>query len=128
MLTIEEAATVLRISRGAAYALARRWRETSGREGIPCLQLGRSLRVPRDALHEMLAHPESAGPPGPGPELGDRGIRIRVEDCADPSLATGLASALADGGDPRHGRVARRSPPDPLIVGACHAGSDQANQ
>lgn len=58
VLTIEEAATVLRISRGAAYALARRWRETGGREGIPCLQLGRTLRVPCDALHEMLGHPE----------------------------------------------------------------------
>jgi excisionase family DNA binding protein len=61
VLTIEEAAEVLRISRGAAYALARRWRETGGREGIPCLQLGRTLRVPRDALHEMLAHPASTG-------------------------------------------------------------------
>lgn len=60
VLTIEEAAEVLRISRGAAYALARRWRETGGREGIPCLQLGRTLRVPRDALREMLAHPPSA--------------------------------------------------------------------
>ena len=63
VLTIEEAAQVLRISRGAAYALARRWRETGGREGIPCLQLGRTLRVPRDALREMLAHPESVGAP-----------------------------------------------------------------
>jgi|EndMetStandDraft_3_1072993.scaffolds.fasta_scaffold591217_2 excisionase family DNA binding protein len=63
VLTIEEAATVLRISRGAAYALARRWRETGGSEGIPCLQLGRTLRVPRDALHEMLIHPESAVEP-----------------------------------------------------------------
>lgn len=55
VLTIEEAAEVLRISRGAAYALARRWRDTGGREGIPCLQLGRTLRVPSGALHEMLA-------------------------------------------------------------------------
>jgi excisionase family DNA binding protein len=55
VLTIEEAAEVLRISRGAAYALARRWRETGGREGIPCLRLGRTLRVPSGALHEMLA-------------------------------------------------------------------------
>ena len=61
VLTIEEAAVVLRISRGAAYAQARRWRETGGGEGIPCLQLGRTLRVPRDALHEMLAHPATTG-------------------------------------------------------------------
>lgn len=63
VLTIEEAAEVLRISRGAAYALARRWRETGGREGIPCLQLGRTLRVPSGALHEMLTHPESVNAP-----------------------------------------------------------------
>lgn len=61
VLTIQEAAQVLRISRGAAYALARRWRETGGREGIPCLKLGRTLRVPKDALHEMLAHAASTG-------------------------------------------------------------------
>jgi hypothetical protein len=57
VLTIEEAAEVLRISRGAAYALARRWRETGGCEGIPCLQLGRTLRVPSGALYAMLVHP-----------------------------------------------------------------------
>jgi excisionase family DNA binding protein len=61
VLTIEEAAEVLRISRGAAYALARRWRETAGREGIPCLRLGRTLRVPSAALHDMLdQHPRIA--------------------------------------------------------------------
>lgn len=63
VLTIEEAAEALRISRGAAYTLARRWRETGGKEGIPCVQLGRTLRVPRDALHEMLAHPGPADGP-----------------------------------------------------------------
>lgn len=68
VLTIEEAAELLRISRGAAYNLARRWRETDGREGIPCLKLGRTLRVPNDALHEMLDRPpppaESRAPSG----------------------------------------------------------------
>lgn len=54
VLTIEEAATVLRISRNAAYALAREWRATDGRKGLPCVQLGRCLRVPRAALRQML--------------------------------------------------------------------------
>lgn len=40
MLTVEEAAAVLRIGRSAAYQLARRWRETGGREG-----LGRELQI-----------------------------------------------------------------------------------
>jgi excisionase family DNA binding protein len=54
VLTVEEAARVLRISRNAAYTLAREWRVTEGRAGLPCVQLGRTLRVPRAALTEML--------------------------------------------------------------------------
>jgi hypothetical protein len=52
-LTVEEAARVLRIGRTAAYALARVWRETSGREGLPVVPVGRLLRVPRAALEAM---------------------------------------------------------------------------
>lgn len=54
VLTVEEAAAVLRISRGAAYELARQWRVTNGREGLPVVALGRSLRVPRAALRRLL--------------------------------------------------------------------------
>jgi len=54
VLTVEEAAQVLRIGRGAAYELARQWRESGGRHGLPVVTLGRSLRVPRDALERML--------------------------------------------------------------------------
>jgi hypothetical protein len=57
VLTIEEAAAVLRIGRNAAYALARRWRCSGGAEGIPCVELGRTLRVPRRALDDLLAVP-----------------------------------------------------------------------
>lgn len=55
VLTVEEAARVLRISRGAAYELARVWRETNGREGLPVFTLGRTLRVPRAGLERLLA-------------------------------------------------------------------------
>jgi hypothetical protein len=54
VLTVEEAAGILRISRNAAYALAREWRATGGRTGLPCLVLGRCLRVPRAALRQMI--------------------------------------------------------------------------
>ena len=54
VLTVEEAAAVLRIGRGAAYELARRWRESDGRDGLPVVTLGRSLRVPRAALRRLL--------------------------------------------------------------------------
>jgi len=54
-LTVEEAAAVLRIGRTSAYELARRWLATSGREGLPVIRLGRTLRVPQAAL-ERIAH------------------------------------------------------------------------
>jgi excisionase family DNA binding protein len=62
VLTVEEAATVLRIGRAAAYELARQWRETDGQLGLPVVQLGRSLRVPRSALVRLLGElPQAAG-------------------------------------------------------------------
>jgi len=54
-LTVEEAAALLRIGRTSAYELARRWLATSGREGLPVIRLGRTLRVPQAAI-ERLAH------------------------------------------------------------------------
>lgn len=63
VLTIEEAAAMLRIGRNAAYALARRWRDTGGEEGIPCVELGRTLRVPRQALLDMLQPAPPVGSP-----------------------------------------------------------------
>jgi excisionase family DNA binding protein len=54
-LTVEEAAALLRIGRTSAYALAREWRETGGRKGLPVIELGRQLRVPRAALEELHA-------------------------------------------------------------------------
>lgn len=56
VLTVEEAAQVLRISRSSAYELARRWRSDNP-TGLPVIQLGRFLRVPRSALEDMLARP-----------------------------------------------------------------------
>ena len=62
-LTVEEAANVLRIGRTAAYALAREWRATNGASGLPVLELGRTLRVPRAALEAMLAGSPPSRPP-----------------------------------------------------------------
>ena len=54
VLTIDEAATILRISRNAAYAAARQWRATGGKAGIPCIEIGRTLRVPRAEFERLL--------------------------------------------------------------------------
>jgi len=54
VLTVPEAAALLRIGHNAAYLLARQWLATGGQEGLPCIELGRSLRVPRPALRQML--------------------------------------------------------------------------
>ncbi|RMH80596.1 MAG: DNA-binding protein [Actinomyces sp.] len=56
VLTIEEAAAILRISRNAAYAAARQWRHTGGKTGLPCIEIGRTLRVPRHQLDQLLGH------------------------------------------------------------------------
>ncbi len=54
VLTVEEAAQILRIGRNAAYEQAKRWKATGGLEGLPVLNFGRTLRVPRRALAQLM--------------------------------------------------------------------------
>lgn len=56
-LTVEEAATILRIGRTAAYEQTRRYEETEGEAGIPVIRVGRLMRVPRAALERWLGAP-----------------------------------------------------------------------
>lgn len=53
LLTVEEAAAVLRIGRTLAYSLAHRYEKTGGVTGLPVIRLGNCLRVPRWALIEL---------------------------------------------------------------------------
>ena len=57
MLTIEEAARVVRIGRSAAYQLARQYLTTEGMSGIPAMRIGGQLRVPRHLLEEYIGGP-----------------------------------------------------------------------
>ena len=57
LLTIEEAAAVLRIGRTAAYQLARRYLASGGKEGLPVVRVGRLLRVPRVELEKLIGGP-----------------------------------------------------------------------
>ena len=77
MLTIAEAGALLRIGRTKAYAMADEWRRTGGRSGLPVVDLGNVLRVPRQALEDLLGidldgqidpgamHPKPAARPAP---------------------------------------------------------------
>lgn len=70
VLTIEEAAALLRISRNAAYTAARQWRATDGRAGLPCVEIGRTLRVPRSGLDRLLGAGEPRPPTLDRPRMG----------------------------------------------------------
>ena len=55
LLTVEEAAQMLRIGRSLGYELARRSVVSGGREGLPVIRVGSTcLRVPRWALMELV--------------------------------------------------------------------------
>ena len=54
MLTVAEAATVLRISRSAAYKLAQEWEATKGRRGIPVVRFGSRMLVRRADLAAIV--------------------------------------------------------------------------
>ncbi|MGQ0432370.1 MAG: helix-turn-helix domain-containing protein [Microthrixaceae bacterium] len=54
LLTVEEAALVLRIGRTLAYRMAQEWIATGGKRGIPCRRVGRLLRVSSRELAEFM--------------------------------------------------------------------------
>jgi hypothetical protein len=54
LLTVEEAAQLLRVGRSRAYELAREYLHSGGTAGMPVIRFGPScLRVPRWALIEL---------------------------------------------------------------------------
>lgn len=60
VLTVSEAAVVLRVSRTTAYKLAEEWRATGGKTGLPVIKLGRRLVVRRVDLAAIVEGPASA--------------------------------------------------------------------
>ena len=54
MLTVAEAAVVLRVSRTSAYKLAEEWRATRGASGLPTVRLGSRIVVRRVDLAAIV--------------------------------------------------------------------------
>lgn len=54
MLTVKDAASVLRIGRSKAYEMAATYTSSGGTEGLPVIRLGDLLRIPKAALHEFV--------------------------------------------------------------------------
>lgn len=64
-LRMDQAQALTQLGRSQLYEMARRWRETGGREGIPNVRFGRCLRVPTAALLALAsASPEHEGADG----------------------------------------------------------------
>jgi len=51
-ITVPEAARILGISRTTAYKRAKEFLETG--IGVPCIELGRLIRIPLDAFDELI--------------------------------------------------------------------------
>jgi hypothetical protein len=70
LLTVEEAARVLRIGRTKAYAMTVEWRRTHGKTGLPVIDFGNALRVPRCQLEAIVGGPiTSLEDPPTSPEI-----------------------------------------------------------
>ncbi len=78
LLTIEEAARVIRVGRTKAYAMAREWRATGGRSGLPVVDFGHVLRVPRCQLEMIVGGPLTAEGVGGGAR-GNTGGRVPLQ-------------------------------------------------
>jgi len=87
LLTIEEAARVLRIGRTKAYAMGQEWRVTEGRSGIKVREFGGQLRVPRVWIEEQLGAPLRSIPqrPGRANATHDEGSAPTTERAVEPT-------------------------------------------
>jgi len=80
-LTVLEAAAVLRVGRTLAYELVHQWHATGGSMGLRSVRVGRSLRIPRDAILELLGAVVSAGPKEPGTKPQDAYPSSDAHEC-----------------------------------------------
>ena len=82
--TVVEAARVLRMGRTAAYEQSKVYRATGGASGLPVVQMGRKLLVPRHQLELLAGGPLSEPEEHPVPKARTR--RARTPCDAQPAL------------------------------------------
>ena len=79
VLTLMEAAAILRIGRTTAYELAKQYLHTNGATGLPVIRVGKQLRVQRSRLDEVIEH-------GTGRPHGRRTTRPPEPNAVDDKL------------------------------------------
>ena len=94
MLTVAEAARILRIGRTAAYELANRWLDTNGREGMPARRIGHQIRVPTAELEDYYGIKVAAST---AVTLNARRSRAGLAADSETSRSTGSSRRAARG-------------------------------
>lgn len=94
LLTIEEAARVIRVGRTKAYAMAREWRASGGRSGLPVVDFGHALRVPLCQLETIVGGPLTAD--GVGAAAPATAVELESTQAADHSLCDEPAPTRSD--------------------------------
>jgi excisionase family DNA binding protein len=111
LLTVEEAAVLLRVGRTKAYAMTQEWRASGARSGLPVVDFGNVLRVPRQALEELLGVDlTTVG------EVQAQVARAPAVERAGAAAADGSARGVQDSAPvtasvAKHKKGARRVPP-----------------
>jgi hypothetical protein len=93
MLTVQQAADVLGIRRTLAYKLAKRYENTGGAEGMPCVWIDGARRVLRAALLEWILRGCTGGSPA---SVRDE-LVSRRRPCGDDGGRPGAGPPSADG-------------------------------
>ena len=84
LLTVEEAARLIRVGRTKAYAMAKEWRDSGGRAGLPVVDFGHVLRVPRAALEQLIGSALTGAHLSTTP-TGDRSDNVANDNTARPA-------------------------------------------
>jgi excisionase family DNA binding protein len=93
LLTVMEAAGVLRVGRTTAYDLVGKFLATEGADGMPCIRVGGQLRVPRVLFEEWLGFRITVWPPLEAPDDDD--VAFVAPVTVDPVPATRRRSKTA---------------------------------